>query len=96
MPSRTHGTQRSQSPPPRAAATPRVVLWFEHDSYDQLILAHVLHAFAAHGAPVALAARREPPLAELAARIAELYPDDAATGFAAGDFRGVFWVEYRP
>jgi hypothetical protein len=33
---------------------------------------------------------------ELAARIAELYPDDAATGFAAGDFRGVFWVEYRP
>lgn len=31
---------------------------------------------------------------ELAARIAELYPDDAATGFAAGDFRGVFWVEY--
>ena len=33
---------------------------------------------------------------QLAARIAELYPDDAATGFAAGDFRGVFWVEYRP
>jgi len=31
---------------------------------------------------------------ELAARIVELYPDDAATGFAAGDFRGVFWVEY--
>jgi hypothetical protein len=31
---------------------------------------------------------------ELAARIAELYPDDSATGFAAGDFRGVFWVEY--
>lgn len=33
---------------------------------------------------------------DLAARIAELYPDDAATGFAAGDFRGVFWVEYQP
>ncbi|MBT8107898.1 MAG: DUF3365 domain-containing protein [Gammaproteobacteria bacterium] len=33
---------------------------------------------------------------ELAARIAELYPDDAATGFAAGDVRGVFWVAYRP
>ena len=31
---------------------------------------------------------------ELAARIGELYPDDAATGFAAGDFRGVFWVEF--
>jgi hypothetical protein len=27
-------------------------------------------------------------------RLAELYPDDRATGFAAGDLRGVFWVEY--
>ncbi|MCA8959098.1 MAG: DUF3365 domain-containing protein [Planctomycetes bacterium] len=26
-------------------------------------------------------------------RLAELYPDDAATGFAAGDLRGWFWVE---
>ena len=31
---------------------------------------------------------------DLAARIADLYPDDRATGFAEGDFRGVFWVEY--
>ena len=27
-------------------------------------------------------------------RIAELYPEDRATGFAEGDFRGVFWVEF--
>ncbi len=27
------------------------------------------------------------------ARIDELYPDDEATGFEPGDFRGVFWVE---
>jgi hypothetical protein len=26
------------------------------------------------------------------ARLTELYPDDRATGFAAGDFRGMFWV----
>ena len=30
----------------------------------------------------------------VAARTAELYPDDQATGFAEGDFRGVFWVEF--
>ncbi|MGI9341484.1 MAG: Tll0287-like domain-containing protein [Gammaproteobacteria bacterium] len=31
---------------------------------------------------------------EIAARIAELYPDDRATGFDVGELRGVFWVEY--
>jgi hypothetical protein len=36
-----------------------------------------------------------PALADdVAARIAELYPDDRAVGFREGDFRGVFWVEY--
>ena len=25
-------------------------------------------------------------------RLAELYPEDRATGFAEGDFRGMFWV----
>ena len=30
----------------------------------------------------------------VAARTAELYPDDQATGFVEGDFRGVFWVEF--
>lgn len=30
----------------------------------------------------------------VAERIASLYPDDAATGFGEGDFRGVFWVEF--
>jgi hypothetical protein len=30
----------------------------------------------------------------VASSIAELYPDDEATGFSAGDFRGVFWVEF--
>jgi putative hemolysin len=39
-----------------------------------------------HGAPTAIAE-------ELLARINESYPDDQATGFAAGDLRGWFWVE---
>jgi hypothetical protein len=32
--------------------------------------------------------------ADVAASIAERYPEDRATGFEAGDLRGVFWVEY--
>jgi len=28
----------------------------------------------------------------LAARIAQHYPEDEATGFEEGDFRGLFWV----
>lgn len=30
---------------------------------------------------------------ELEAKLGELYPEDQATGYAAGDFRGVFWAE---
>jgi hypothetical protein len=32
--------------------------------------------------------------ADIAASIAERYPEDRATGFEAGDLRGVFWVEF--
>ncbi len=31
---------------------------------------------------------------DVAAALEELYPDDKATGFSEGDFRGVFWVEF--
>lgn len=37
-----------------AADADRVVLWFEHDSYDQLILARILAGFAGGRRPVAL------------------------------------------
>jgi hypothetical protein len=37
-----------------------------------------------HGADVA---------PDLRAKIEELYPDDQATGYAAGDLRGIFWAE---
>lgn len=40
-----------------------------------------------HGSTVA------PPVASA---IAARYPDDHATGFAPGDFRGVFWAELEP
>jgi hypothetical protein len=30
---------------------------------------------------------------DLKAKLGELYPEDQATGYAAGDLRGVFWVE---
>jgi len=30
---------------------------------------------------------------DLQARLEELYPDDQATGYSAGDLRGVFWAE---
>ena len=32
----------------------------------------------------------------VARQIAELYPEDAATGFKEGDLRGVFWAEFTP
>jgi len=32
--------------------------------------------------------------ADIAAEIADAYPDDEATGFEVGDLRGVFWIEY--
>jgi hypothetical protein len=33
---------------------------------------------------------------EVGERIAALYPDDQATGFNVGDFRGLFWVTMSP
>ena len=31
---------------------------------------------------------------DVASRIAAEYPDDEATGFDVGDFRGIWWVEF--
>ena len=44
--------------------------------------------------PLCLACHGESLEPGVASKIAELYPDDQATGFREGDFRGVFWVEY--
>jgi hypothetical protein len=32
----------------------------------------------------------------VAGKLATLYPDDRATGFAEGDFRGLFWARFAP
>lgn len=44
--------------------------------------------------PLCLACHGETLAEDVAARIATLYPEDQATGFSVGDFRGVFWVEF--
>ncbi|MBT8078772.1 MAG: DUF3365 domain-containing protein [Gammaproteobacteria bacterium] len=44
--------------------------------------------------PLCLSCHGETLAPDLAERVAELYPDDRATGFNVGDLRGVFWVEF--
>lgn len=68
-----------------ADRTPRTItLSDERSGYAEPILVQPL-CLTCHGPSLAPA---------LAARIETLYPDDRATGYAAGDLRGVFWVEY--
>jgi hypothetical protein len=44
--------------------------------------------------PVCLACHGDTLAPGVADALSRLYPDDAATGFAAGDFRGLFWATY--
>lgn len=44
--------------------------------------------------PLCVACHGETLASAVAAQIERDYPDDQATGFAVGDLRGVFWVEY--
>ena len=44
--------------------------------------------------PLCLACHGSEIVPDVADRISELYPEDRATGFAVGDLRGVFWVEF--
>lgn len=45
--------------------------------------------------PVCLACHGREIAPEVAAQLAEHYPEDQATGFAASEFRGLFWVEFN-
>ena len=64
---------------------PRVVaLGEERTGYAEPIIVQPV-CLTCHGAELDAA---------VAAQIAALYPEDQATGFGAGDFRGVFWVEF--
>ena len=44
--------------------------------------------------PLCLTCHGKTVHADVADRIKALYPDDEATGFSEGDFRGVFWVSF--
>lgn len=44
--------------------------------------------------PLCLACHGKSLAPEVAARINETYPNDAATGFEVGDLRGLYWVEF--
>lgn len=45
--------------------------------------------------PLCLACHGSDLSPAVASQLATLYPDDQATGFAAGEFRGLFWVAFR-
>lgn len=45
--------------------------------------------------PLCLACHGKSLAPDVAAAVAEQYPDDAATGFDVGDLRGVYWVEFN-
>ncbi len=44
--------------------------------------------------PLCLTCHGEALAPAIGERLEALYPDDKATGFSAGDLRGVFWVEF--
>ena len=46
--------------------------------------------------PLCLTCHGETLAPAISERLEALYPDDQATGFSAGDLRGVFWVEFAP
>lgn len=68
-----------------ASAPQLVELGADYYGYAEPIITQPL-CLACHGSELA---------PDVAGRLAGLYPDDQATGFAAGEFRGVFWVAFR-
>ncbi|KPK16502.1 MAG: hypothetical protein AMJ62_05375 [Myxococcales bacterium SG8_38] len=43
--------------------------------------------------PLCVTCHGESLAPDLKAKLSELYPNDQATGYQAGDFRGIFWAE---
>ena len=86
-------------------AAPAIRRWADHrirDDDDEKVLFSLVklddgrygYAEPIFVQPLCLTCHGETLAPEVAAKIADLYPDDQATGFKAGDFRGVFWVEF--
>lgn len=46
--------------------------------------------------PICLQCHGETLAPEIVAKLEDLYPEDRATEFRGGDFRGLFWVEFAP
>lgn len=61
-------------------------------SYSALVAGEFRYMKAIPTAPVCLACHGEALAPDLAAKLAELYPHDRATGFRLGDLRGAFVV----
>lgn len=72
--------------PDRKTATYTVELSSGALAYAEPILIDSV-CLTCHGASVA---------SDVAATLRELYPDDRATGYALGDFRGIAWAEVAP
>jgi hypothetical protein len=69
-----------------AASTAQLVeLGADYYGYVEPIVTQPL-CLACHGSELA---------PEVASALARLYPDDRATGFTAGEFRGLFWVAFN-
>jgi hypothetical protein len=68
-----------------ASAPQLVELGADYYGYVEPIVTQPL-CLACHGSELA---------PEVVGQLAELYPDDRATGFVAGEFRGLFWVAFR-
>ena len=68
-----------------AKAPQLVELGADYYGYVEPILTQPL-CLACHGSELA---------PEVVDQLAARYPDDRATGFAAGEFRGLFWVAFR-
>ena len=86
---------------PANAAPDWVALWFESYLAGQSQPVSVELEDGRHGyvepivmQPLCLTCHGQDLQPDVAEKLAQLYPEDQATGFEAGDFRGVFWVEF--
>ncbi len=86
---------------PANAAPDWVALWFDSYLAGQSQPVSVELENGRHGyvepivmQPLCLTCHGQDLQPDVAEKLAQLYPEDQATGFAAGDFRGVFWVEF--
>lgn len=78
--------------------SPVIDAWVDSDSREPVVVEldgnRVGYIEPIVAQPLCLTCHGENLAPAISERIETLYPDDQATGFAAGDLRGVFWVEF--